>query len=1179
MDKTIDNWPRRLFYLGIAVVMILGLLLAPAVTSQANAAEVSAKWSKVATPYTDDWTVAPYSDIVVGASIPGGSVLYVVGFGFDDNEIGSNYTAKLWKSEDSGVTWDDLASKVWDADSLPAIFNSSTSYFNYVACALDDPDFMAVAIVTLNALADDYCNATQAVVISNDGGDNFYWTRDISDTSAAANSTLKCVFDMEISNADSSGKHNIALGGVGTKNGTCPPTTGLVYRYESGGLVGGGWVDASAYEGWDNATDSPSQAVTKVAFAPSWLADKTVLAVSHTANNTYLQSGSWGNTKVWNAAAGFAAAVLVANNQSMWFYLQGAAAGLALPTDYEGRHATTRYAWVYVDRTDGTGVIYKVQNDAVNAVLQQITNKPWLASISYLGSIDSGKAIAGVIGNGTGAPTACCVGVQVYRNDGITDMDICCQHWQAACKPPTGMMLAMVGYVLPSKAYALVSGVHEPFDESAFSFSLDDGDTWNQLGLVDTYINYLSDVAKSPNCNKTWVVSVNLGSQRFTGPVGSSLVGQPDGVCECDSVWLKADPLPEASEYSGAWIREWCGELTSNAKLNSAQTPEMGLLRLAPEETEEALTVYLVDRGTDKVYYDSTEGLGCWEEGTSTVKQISDLAVQDEATIYALGFNADVAVSDDHGSAASWSDTMDSKVDDGHTIAVLGEGNVLVGGADGKVSYSDSDLATFLDGDASFTELDDIGNGRVHVAFDSYFDTNKVVYAAVSNVDVNGSYYETPVNVADNGIYRWTIGESSSWTDLGECVTPGTTSATPTQAQLDFSENCTRVQVGYYGIVLSTTSNPKTDATTGGVLYATFYDATGNTTNDVTGVARCLNPAQEVACGGADWDYLVEDTADDHGQFTLEPSSLKICGCLTPDTHTKLWAIDDSPYYKSFAFGDSEDSSVGRLWTYEDCFAKAAPVIVSPADNALVDADPCYCWNDAFTLKWERQCDACSYNLQISRDADFTEVAFEITGKDKSTCLENDYDPPSGSTPSYVVANGALGTGSCGTTFYWRVRSADAETGEIIHSPWSDVRSFTVATGPGAEVTLTNPSNGAIGVAVTGIPFTWDAVPDATGFEFSMVNADGTDVVSATAVSGTTHTYTGTLSYNTSYFWTVKALKGTVVFGQATATFTTGAEEAVPIPPTTPAWVWVVIGIGAVLVIVTLVLIFRTRRV
>jgi len=983
-------------------------------------AEVNSEWGKVDTPYREDWTIAPGSDIIEAASVPGGSVLYVVGFGYEDNDMNARYGPRLWKSEDSGVTWDDLASKVWDADSLPAIFNSSTSYFNYVACAQDDPDFMAVAIVNDNN-TDTFCDDTQAVVISDDGGDNFYWTRAVSDTSDA-NSTLKCVFDMKISNADSSGKHNIALGGVGTRNGTCP--RGLVYRYETGGLVGGGWVDASAYDGWDNindyvvGNDIASVAVTRVAFAPSWLDDKTVLAVSHTSNATYLQSGSWGNTKVWNAAAGFEAAVPVANDPSIWSYVRGAAAGIALPTDYEGRHATTRYAWVYVDNAT-SGAIYKVQNGAVSQVIQQITGKPWLASLSYLGSIAEGKAIAGLLAY---PPTDCGEGVEVYRNDGITDMDICCQHWQAACKPPTGKMLAMVGYVLPNKAYAWVSGDPQNpfgFDESAFSFSLDDGDTWNQLGLVDTYVDYLSDVAKSADCSKTWVVSINT----------------EEGVCGCDSVWLKTVWLPEASEYSGAWIRGWCKELTPNAELNSAQTPEIGLLRVP----EQGLGVYLVDRGTDTVYYDGNKGLGCWEEGTSTVDEISDLAVQDEATIYALGFNADVAVSDDHASAASWSSTMDSKVDEGHTIAVLGEGNVLVGGDDGKVSYSDDNLSTFLDGEATFTELEDIGDGNVHVAFDSYFDSNSVVYAAVSNVVVDNMSYETPVNAVDNGIYRWVIGESSEWKDLGECAG----AATPTETQLGLGPSCDKVEVGYYGIVLSNAEgNPETDATTGGVLYATLYDAAGN----VTGVARCLNPAEKVACGEGMWDYFIQDTADNHGQFTLEPSSLKICGCLTPDTNGKLWSIDDNPYYDHFAFGDLEDLSVGRLWMYEDCYAKAGPVLESPADGAGVSCDPHYWWNDAFALEWDRQCDASSYNIQIAYDEDFTELVLDISGKN-SDCTEYDYEPISGSSPSYVVAEGALGAGSCGTTFYWRVRSADAETGEIIHSPWSEARSFTVAGG------------------------------------------------------------------------------------------------------------------------------------
>jgi len=1151
MDKTIDNWSRRAFYLVIAILMTLGLLLAPAMAPQANAAEVNAEWDKVGTPYTDDWTVAPGSDIVVGAAIPGGSVVYVVGSGWDDNDISTgNCTAKLWKSEDFGVTWDDLSDNVWDVVEDEG-FNSSNPNvtFNYVACGLDDSDFMAVAVVDDNGTASVYCDDVQAVVISDDGGDNFAWTGDIDDSSAG--SVLNRTFDMKISNEDSDGDRNIALGGTGDA-GSCPD--GLVFRYVTGGLTGGHWVDASAYAGWDDSGDT-SVAVTKVAFAPSWLADNTVLALSHSDNYTYLQTGTWGNTKVWNAPSFPAAVAITGADGGLWAAYKGAAEGLALPTDYEGRHANTRYAWVYVDNTDYHGVIYRVTNGAVVEVAQQITDTPLLASISYLGTIDEGKAIAGLL-PGTG----CCDGVQVYRNDGISDMDICCERWSEACKPPTGAKNAMVAYVAPNKAVALTAGNTTNclgFDESAVSFSLDDGDTWNQIGLVDTYIDYLSDVAKSPDCNKTWVVSVNLGER-----------GE-NGYCECDSVWLKADPLPEASEYSGAWIREWCDNLTSSTAFNGADTPEMGLLRLAPEETEEALTVYLVDRGNNTVYYDGTEGLGCWETGSSIVDEISDLAVLDEATIYAVGFDAKVAVSDDHGATASWSSTMDSKVDDGHTIAVLGEGNVLVGGADGKASYSDDDLATFNDGDASFTKLEDgLGAGNVHVAFDSYFDSNSVVYAAVGQA--------SPANVADNSIYRWTIGTSTSWDDLGACAG----AATPTEAQLHYSTpSCTKVHVGYYGIVLSSAEgNPETDATTGGVLYATFYDVNGT----VTGVARCLNPAEDVACGGQSWDYLIEDTADNHGQFTLEPSSLKLCGCLTPDTNARLFAIDDNAYYKSFANANSidEDSSVGRLWTYEDCYAKAGPVLNSPADNAVVDADPCQCWNDAFTLKWDRQCDACSYNLLIAYDEDFNEVLVdEWNGKD-ADCNEKDYDPPSGTSPSYVVDNKALGDGSCGTTYYWKVRSADAETGEIIHSPWSEVRSFTVAVGPMAAVTLTNPSNGAIGVAVSNIPFTWDAVADSTGYEFSLVNAEtDAEVVSATSVSGTTYTYTGTLSYKTSYYWTVKAFKDTTAFGDATATFTTGAEGVVPPAPTTPAWVWVIIAIGALLVIVTMVLIFRTRRV
>jgi len=1241
MNKRIKGWSGRLFYVVIAVVMTFGLLLTPASAPPVSAAEVNAEWDKVDTPNMDDWKIATGADLYVPSLGITGQIIYIIGtMWVDENADGlidyNEETARLWKTEDGGATWDDITENVMKEicdevygsdETIP--WNEMVAWFNFNTAAMYDENFVAIGAYLGDIIDPD--NWQQVVLITEDGGENFeLLPYPIQDTSTGTE--LTDIFGINVAPGEVDGVRDIAVAGIedpdhSVRNPGIPSgdEQGRVYRYRTGGLVGGRWEDAvTGKPGWVNCT-----AVTWVYFSGLFTDDHTVVAVTHsnmgvpvswpdvdcfpfTGNQSYFQTGTWSGSNVnWNEEASRGEAALLANEPVPWWLIKGSSSGIGLPLDYDGRDKNSRIAWITLNTAEGVdehtvGTIYRVVNGNAEPVTQQVPGQPWLGMVFYFGMIDDGKAVAGVLGNGhvTGIlgnilkglylPTGCCEGVQVYRNDGISDMDICCQAWKEACKPPTGHGAALSIIAPPggTKVYCIVTALtigmnpkqqtipgnvhrYDKYDEGAFSVSFDDGDTFNQIGLIDTDMDYLTDVAQSPDCNTSYLASVNLNLTReHEGPTW----GYPFPCGVCDSVFFKAKDLTKdiiyARGYDDTWFRVWNRELTNNTALNGADTPEIGLIRLAPEETTRTDTVYFVDRGSDTVYYDGNKGLGCWEKGSSTVDEISDLAVQDEATIYALGFDADVAANDDHGFGASWSNTMDSKVDDGHTIAVLGEGNVLVGGADGKVSYSDDDLATFLDGEASFTKLDDIGDGRVHVAFDSYFDSNSAVYAAVSYVDT-ACGYGIPVNDDDNGIYRWVIGESSAFTDLGEC----TGTATPYEAQLGL-DGCGEAQVGYYGIVLSTAEgNPETDATTGGVLYATFYDADRN----VTGVARCLNPAEEVACGEATWDYLIEDVNVYHGAFTLEPSSLKICGCLTPDTNSKLWAIDDARYYNGTVIEEDPRyiSTLGRLWTYEDCYAKAGPALNSPANDALVDADPCYCWNDAFTLKWDRQCDACSYNLQISLDEDFTEVLndIDISGKD-GDCNEIDYEPSSGTSPSYVVGNMALGTGSCGTKFYWRVRSADAETGEIIHSPWSEVRSFTVAAGPMAQVTLTNPGNGATGVAVSNIPFTWDAVADSTGYEFSLVNAaTGTDVVSATAVSGTTYTYTGTLSYDTSYYWTVKALKDTTVFGDATGTFTTGAEGVVPPAPTTASWLWVIIALAAVVWLVILVLIFRTRRV
>jgi len=1136
---TTIKWHTRAIYILIALALAFGLTGIAAAPTDVSADPGLTKWTKVTTPSEDDWVIAPGSNLVLWtAGMSNGletlpETVYAMGSSPDledtDNPIGT----ALWKSTDSGATWSDKTGKLidciddqWSPDEFWPYGYPRLYEINFIAAAMDDADFMAVAAY-LEWYDGEDTWYEQQVFVSDDGATTFAWPGDLNDWSAGT--WLTDVFCLAIS-PEVNGKRNIAAAGIEDPDGSLPmqyicrdgDETGLVYRLETGGLFGS-WKDASNYLGWDEWVSSPSTVVTRVAFAPSWSADRTVLVTTHTNEahpacgvydgDTYLQSGTWGTTKAWNWEAGFPDAVLIQEDVEVdWPFGRAFMSGVVTPFDYEGRHSSKRYAWVYVDSYEFGGEIFRVVNNVAQPIQMQIPDcvpgfKPLIANLAYWGTIESGKAVAGIMGYGQAELTYCCDGVQVYRNDSIDDMEICCYGWKEACKPPTGRGFAVPAIISENKAYT-ITGTHPYFlyvdpylaayDESAFSFTLDDGDNWNQLSLIDTDIDYLSDVAVNPACNAIYLASVNEAEWYKA--------------CDCDSVWFKADELSEATEYNDVWIRVWCNEL---------EGWEEGLLRLAPEETDETLTVYLVDRGSDKVYYNSSKGLICWELGHSTVDEIGDLAVKDEATIYALSMdNGDVAVSDDHGATATWEEVEDSGVDVGHTIAVQGD-YVLVGGLDGEAAYSD-------DNAESFNNLDDIGAGNVHIAFDSYFDDNGTVYAAVG--------------YGDNGIYRCSDLEGGEWTDLNANA------------------------YDYTGIVLDNADgNPMTDAAHGGVLYASAWDIYGV----YSGVARCLTPAEEVCCGEASWDYLVEKRADTSPLwFDLEPSALKICGCLTEETNSNLYAIDGVDY-------DIEGADFGTLWVYEDCFAKAAPALSSPVDDALVPADPCYCWNDAFVLKWDRQCNACSYDIQISLDDGFTEILplWDVV----------EFEPSSGANPSLVVENEGLGTGSCGTTFYWRVRSADAETDEIIHSFWSEVRSFTVAQGPSAAITLTAPENGATNVPVSSVSFTWSSVASATTYDFTLsASADlSSPIVTETGLTGTAYTYTGTLSEESPYYWQVNALKdGKVISSSDVSTFTTTPPAPPPPPePTTPAWVWVVIGLGAVLVIVVIVLIFRTRRV
>jgi len=371
---------------------------------------------------------------------------------------------------------------------------------------------------------------------------------------------------------------------------------------------------------------------------------------------------------------------------------------------------------------------------------------------------------------------------------------------------------------------------------------------------------------------------------------------------------------------------------------------------------------------------------------------------------------------------------------------------------------------------------------------------------------------------------------------------------------------------------------------------------------------------------GIYWDCLdvFQPPAQNGVLFTLEPSSLKACGCCSPNTNTTLFAIDNETglvwdgsislsgdlttilnavligrYLQTPGYNPAINQ--GMLWAYSDCLAKKGPVLRMPAEGALVGADPVTGRNQQIDLSWEQLCLSTVYELQVAKDAAFTlRVNPAISNSNNVATVTGSIlasmDEVNMTSPGMWFSPAALP--EAGAVYYWRIRTYRSATGQIAVSPWSEIRSFTVKAGfivntPYYGVQLLAPDNGCMGCRVRPASFSWSPWKEATSYEFVLSkDSEFGQVLKQASTSSTGYEYAGTLDYDTNYFWRVRA---TEVNGQAipsdwSAIFSFRTEEvpaapgASPAGQDTPLWVWLIIGLGTALVIVTLVLILRTRR-
>jgi hypothetical protein len=1129
---------------------------------------------------------------------------------------GNFYEPRVWKSEDGGVSWDDITAKVQAASNLPGPFIQFM--FGGVGVAPDDEDWLVIGGTIFHpdfiGLSFGAAPGIPEVVASKDGGDNFSYTGDMIDSTNAT--MMAVIYDLAVS-PEVDDIHNIAVAGMNNEIST---SRGTVFRLKAGTWLSAAWQDTSYDAGWDSGVASDTDGVVAVAISPNFDIDDTVvcLGVADSVANgvPYLQSGIWETGETWNDTAGFSKAVEIKSDGDTLLsgvYLRSL--GLALPADYDGSDSGARVVFLYANAYNVVtelvgGYLFRVDNASLSTQVAP-PGDPLLASIAVSGDADTGKMMIGeYIGwddddtppsYGSFVPFDCCAGVRVWHTE---ELDICCPVWDDCCKCPSGPYLALVAYTPDGdKAYASTSGALDPeyfapfgsvegglSDESAFSVSRDDGVSWNQIGLIDTDIDYLSDVAVCPDCGTIYLSTINqldcgcYMDEILEGFCCVGLIAIFDGLCEgccedtvcevcsCDSVWRSYD-------NGETWERVFHGDWTEWPPVFS---PEQLLLRLPCDAVEDCCdqdpvspsgTVYLAIQNTDQIFYSRDCGQ-CWNEPPATKITIQDVAVESENIVYVIDRDGNFSMSTQYG--RRWSDAVDTEIGSGHTItSCCIEGFVVAAGfGDEPVAYSDDggetwNLTADLPGSSGYT---------AHIACDPI--CKGTIYAALSG----------PPGVC-GGIYRWVIGESIDW------------------------ENMDAYKYGYYGIAVGRSD---------GTLYAVSdnihvdphadicdrFVAPDTEVDDLTdgvdehyievysGVARNLTPCDTACCGTEDWDYLIcglgicceIDTTEFEcfplEWFDREPSALRICGCTSVATHSILWAIDTQHYDVTDGMGDND--CAGSLWAYEDCAAKLGPTLLSPRDGAVLNCEPCAgCDAASFTLEWERICNACSWDIEIMDEDGNLIVGWDDVDV---TC-----EPPE------LFVDGTMDDTSyyleCGNTYTWHVRMADTEC-ECVHSPWSETWSFTVAVGAADAIKLLAPEEGALDVPIQPVGFSWTGVLDATTYSFVLSpNANLTGALVSQNMSTTAFNYVGPLEYNKAYYWQITAWKDSIPLTTSSiGVFQTMAEPAPPTPPVVveptpapvvqipptqqivPTWIYVLIGIGAALVIVVIVLIVRTRR-
>lgn len=1127
---TMNKHRNTTLFIVILLIVFSISTLVPLVAGHAEASHRTLSWSVVNTPSSGPTNVIVNPcEISAIALSPDSRTFYCV-------DTADNRT---YKSIDSGYTWLDISNRLTAAKASQRLWD--------IAIAPDDGSFIVAVTDTDNVSQP----GPGKLFFSIDGGANW---QNILFNHLAPDEYISCL-DISLNYGSPGTVRDIA---VGTRTIT---GQGRVFTCQ---------YSTSSSSNWD-PIPSLTDSVNTVKFSPNYNTDYTIASLSNNSVNSRLNLGlhnTTNNTTNWNVPGVYDSyPINIRNNIIVSRWNDVIRANLELPGDFVGTNLVQRSCFASILTDNSSLVVYlnaNVSPQDIN-ITPRLTGGGRISTIAYNGSQATGILLAGEV---SAVPELAMAKVWQCSNPQTVTPGGASWLPSYSGKLPTGGGTTgwantilkwsedgQTAYCGTSSENATVGGTawatgQWPYaktqgatlDESAFSRSINNGTTWNQTGLIDTFITRLSDSAalelpegaeSTDQTNILYLASLNENTTLVTDNK------------TFDSVWRSITSPP-----GDMWERI----------LTRPTSDEGTILRINPRGDSVSHTVVFADLYTDNVTYSENMG-DSWGEIYADVK-IRDMCLASDSTLYLLDEYFMRRLTR-NGSAWTNGNIISTGMDvpahticaplkngtakEGHIeeIAIVGSGGV----DDSYVSWID--LAKFNPQFEVLKQLPD--RGDVHVVADSQFDVNKMIYAA-QNLS------QDPNAPSKGVIYRWKLGTSTGW------------------------DNLEPLNKAFFGI-----------ETLNDVLYGAWYFDSAAGMNG-SGADRTLYATVRVP-PPPEWDDLTTGLPAGPSlatlvAFTREPASLHI----SSNQFNTLWAIDD----KQYAF----NTRTGCLWSYVDSAAGVGPWPTSPPTGSFIGTDPVTGRSQQIDYKWRQLQDMKGYDLLIAKDVDFTlplSQNLNFMAMDNGTLIRSvdNYtgawiiEPADVQSPAAWMAPGLL---ESGRSYYWKVRGSRAISGEIVHSPWSPAMFFTVKPGfivnsqyPGP--TLISPVKRACTDCKQPVSFTWTPIKMATKYEFILASDAGlSNIVTKAYCTTTAYEYKDKLDYGKPYYWQVKAVAPVPSDPSPVAVFSLSGNAAGEVSPVTQAvrsiapgvpmetLIWVIIALAYLLILLIIIYAFVSRR-